>query len=334
MISAPLRTVDGRLVGAWLLLNDAPRSAGTPLEALLRAASPTVASSLALMDEARCGVGKRLTRSLYGHLRSRWLKVSLITAVVLAGFMCLPLRYQLKCDATIEPVLRRFVAAPFESTLQKTLVKPGDLVDKGTPLALLDGLELRMQLAGLEADLKQASKQRDAALAARKTHDAQIARLEMQSLELKIGLLRHRSSQLQIESPTSGIVVSGDLERVEGAPLQVGQTMFEIAPLNNMIVEVAIPESEIAHVRNNLEVQTKIAAYPGHTWSGTINRIHPRSEIRDGESVFVGEVQLQDGEGLLRPGMHGEARIIADRRAWGWILFHRAWNAVQFRLGW
>jgi multidrug resistance efflux pump len=275
-----------------------------------------------------------MSRTLYGHLRSNWLKATLIASVVLAAVMCLPLRYKLKCDATVEPVTRRFVAAPFESTLEKTLVKPGDLVDEGATLALLDGRELRMELAGLEAELKQASKQRDTAMAVRKTAEAQIARLEMENLELKIRVLRHRSEQLRIESPTDGIVVSGDLERVEGAPLTVGQTMFEIAPLNNMIVEVAVPESEIAHVRAQMEVHAKIEAYPGHTWSGKINRIHPRSEIREKDSVFVAEVELQDSDGLLRPGMHGEAKIIADRRAWGWILFHRAWDSLQFKLGW
>jgi biotin carboxyl carrier protein len=334
VISAPLRTVDDRIVGAWLLMDDGQLAESTTIESLLRAGSRTVASSLALVDEARCGLLRRMSRSLYGHLRSKWLKATLIASVVLAAVMCLPLRYKLKCDATVEPVTRRFVAAPFESTLEKTLVKPGDLVDEGATLALLDGRELRMELAGLEAELKQASKQRDTAMAARKTAEAQIARLEMENLELKIRVLRHRSEQLRIESPTDGIVVSGDLERVEGAPLKVGQTMFEIAPLNNMIVEVAVPESEIGHVRNEMEVHAKIEAYPGHTWSGKINRIHPRSEIREQESVFVAEVELQDSAGLLRPGMHGEARIMADRRAWGWILFHRAWHSLQFKLGW
>jgi biotin carboxyl carrier protein len=334
VISAPLRTVDDRLVGAWLLLDDGQLTASTTIEALLRAGSRTVASSLALVDEARCGVLRRLARSWYGHLRSKWLKVTLIASFFLAAVMCLPLRYKLNCDATVEPVTRRFVAAPFESTLEKTLVKPGDLVDQGATLALLDGRELRMELAGLEAELKQASKRRDTAMAARKTAEAQIARLEMDNLELKIRVLRHRSEQLRIESPTEGIVVSGDLERVEGAPLTVGQTMFEIAPLNNMVVEVAVPESEVAHVREGMDVRAKIEAYPGHTWSGQINRIHPRSEIRDKDSVFVAEVELHDADGLLRPGMHGEAKIIADRHAWGWILFHRAWDSLQFKLGW
>lgn len=334
VISVPLRTVDDKLVGAWLILDDGELANSTTIEPLLRAGSRTVASSLALVGEARCGMLRRLSRSFHEHLRAKWLKVTLISAVVLAAVMCLPLRYKLKCAATIEPVSRRFVAAPFESTLEKTLVKPGDVVGEGETLAILDGRELRMEIAGLEAEWKQAGKRRDAALAARKTGEAQIAKLDMENLDLQLSLLRLRSSQLQIDSPMTGIVVTGDLERVEGAPLTVGQTLFEIAPLDQMIIEVAVPQSEVAYVQSGMNVDVKLASYPNRTWTGLVDSIHPRSEIRESESVFIAEVLLNNDDKVLQPGMHGEARIIANRRAWGWILFHRAWDAARMKLGW
>ena len=83
-----------------------------------------------------------------------------------------------------------------------------------------------------------------------------------------------------------------------------------------------------------MDVQVKLTSYPNRNWTGKVERIHPRSEIRESESVFIAEVLLDNEDDVLQPGMHGEARIIANRRAWGWILFHRAWDAVRMKLGW
>jgi multidrug resistance efflux pump len=54
---------------------------------------------------------------------------------------------------------------------------------------------------------------------------------------------------LDIKSPIDGVVISGDLKRAEGAPVAIGQTLYEIAPLDRMVAEVAIPDDEISRVR-------------------------------------------------------------------------------------
>ena len=79
--------------------------------------------------------------------------------------------------------------------------------------------------------------------------EAKLAKLEAQALRLEIDQLDRRVENLDIKSPIDGVVVSGDLKRVEGAPLTVGQSLYEIGPINNMLVEIAIPEREIAHVK-------------------------------------------------------------------------------------
>ena len=53
-----------------------------------------------------------------------------------------------------------------------------------------------------------------------------------------------------------GIVITGDLRKTEGTPLKIGQTMFEIGPLDEMIVEVAVPERDVLHVEPGMDVQS------------------------------------------------------------------------------
>jgi len=231
-------------------------------------------------------------------------------------------------------LLRRFVAAPFEGKLEKSFVEPGDLVAEDQLLAQIDGREIRWELAGVSADFQRAAKQRDGHLAEHAFGEAQLSRLEMQRLELKTRLLQHRTNHLEIRSPVEGIVISGDLKKAEGVPLTVGQTLFEIAPLDRMIVEIGIPEPDIAHVGEGRAVRVVFDAYPDKQWQGVVERVHPASEIKDRRHVFIAELTLQNPFALLRPGMQGRAKITSDRHALGWNLFHKPWERLIFWLGW
>lgn len=248
--------------------------------------------------------------------------------------MLIPTNHSLQCLCKIEPVTCRFMAAPFDGTLEKTFVKPGDLVRIGDLLARMDGREIRWKRAGILADQNQASKKRDAAQANHSYADQQIAQLEMERLALELRLLDHRAENLEISSPVDGMVTSGDLFRVEGAPLSVGQTLFEIAPLEQMIAEVAIADNEIGYASIGQSVEMRIDAYPNQTWQAKLTKIQPRSEIRDATNVFIAEVELDNTEGRLRPGMKGRARVVVGHRAYGWILLHEPIEYLLKKLSW
>jgi multidrug resistance efflux pump len=253
-------------------------------------------------------------------------------AAVLA--LAIPFPHRLHCDCLIEPVTRRFVAAPFDGVLERAFVGPGDVVQKGDLLARLDGREIRWKRAGVAADQNQARKKRDAAQASHDYADMQIAALEMERLELELRLLDHRAENLEIRSPVAGVIASGDLERAEGAALKVGQSLFEIAPLDKMIVEVSVPDEDVSFVTPGLPLRIRLDAYPGMQWQATMTQLHPRSEIRDENNVFIAEAELDNAAGSLRPGMKGRARVEATNRPIGWILFHKPWEFISKKLQW
>ena len=256
---------------------------------------------------------------------SRSKSVVTLNVVALAAQM-LPVPYDVNCDCELQPVTRRFVAAPFEGTLERALVEVGDTVTEGQLLARMDGKEVRWELAGNAAEYERAAKERDAHLADQKFGEAQLARLQMERLGLTTRLLEHRSENLEIRSPIDGIVVSGELKRAEGVRLSLGQTLFEIAPLDRMIVEVEIPESELAHVPPQTDAVIRLEAYPDQRLTGPLKRICPRAELRNKQQVFIGEVELPNDTGQLRPGMRGRVALPAGNSTLGWRLFHRAWN--------
>ncbi len=304
-------------------------SASSPSE---NSISPPATNSKNSWGEIRQALNKLLAESLRQRQAS-W-KTYMAGLAGLIVFLLLPWPHVVKCQVQCEPSTRRFIVAPFESTLLKTHVEVGQLVEADQVLAELDGSNLRSQIASLQAKLSQANQRRDAALANRDASKSEFERLETKHLQEEIDLLQNRERSLQVRSPISGIVVSGDLRKAVGATLTVGQTLFEIGPLNELVAEIAVPEDEIAYVKLALNTRVSLNAIPGQWHASKIERIHPRNEIRDFNSVFIAEANILNGDETVRPGMTGVARIQAGWQTLGWIIFHKPWNALRQTIGW
>lgn len=284
----------------------------------------------------------RAERSPLGRVRDRIQEVTsgqkrrtiLVGTMLLACVLLVPLPYRPACTARLEPTSRRYVVAPFESTLEKTLVQPGDVVYEDQVVARLDGGELRMDLARVKAEREQAIGRYRKALAEDKPTETRYAQLEVDEKTLERDKLASRQERLQIKSPVGGVVLSGELERAEGAALTTGQTLLEIAPLEDLLVEIAVPEDQLRFVQAGRSVSLKLDAFPGRKWNGTIERVRPQAEIRDARNVFIAEVRLQNEEGSLRPGMKGHAKVSGPIRPLAWILFHRPYEAMRQWVGW
>lgn len=272
----------------------------------------------------------KLKRSLGKSVKKK-LSIGLLLAVLA---MLIPMPYRIGADCQLEPVVRRFVAAPYDGILEKSLVESGAIVEKDQLLARMDGRALRIELSGVQADLDAAKKRRDSALAVGDIAQSHIARSEMKRHESQMKLLTGRLANLAVRSPIAGIVVSGDLDKAQGAPLDTGQTLFEVGPLEEMVAEIRIPESEIRLVKQDATVKIKLNAYPFQTFTGKVRRIHTRAEIVSDQNIFVAEVVMDNSDGRLRPGMEGTAKIVSGTYPIGWNLFHKAWEKARYWLIW
>ncbi|HEY6564850.1 MAG TPA: HlyD family efflux transporter periplasmic adaptor subunit [Pirellulaceae bacterium] len=335
VLSIPLRTLDDVLVGALIALG--PRaSLHTPATCnAWKAMAPHLATALDRRRLAEPTRWQRMTRGLLGQ-RSGWSRTRMVLALLgsAMALMAVPVPYRIATDCLAEPTLRRFVVAPYDGRLNKSLVETGDLVEEGDVLAMMDDRELRFELEGRIVERSRAAKERDTATADHDTSAAQLAELERETHDVQIKLLREREKNLAIESPLAGVVLKGDLEDAEGAPVTVGQALYEIAPLETLTLELAIPAEDIAWIQEQQPVTARLDGYHGRRIAGTIARIHPRAEIRENHHVFIADVTLPNTRGDLRPGMHGKARIHAGFRALGWIWWHKAWHRVRIVMGW
>lgn len=276
---------------------------------------------------------KRKMLLVVGQCRQK-ARIYLGAILAFVSVCLLPWPHAIRCKVVCEPVMRRYVAAPFDARLLQSHVVVGQQVKQGDLLATLDGGELRSQLASVRARLAQAEQRELSALSSGDHSKSGLERLEVEHLRREAELLERRHARLEIRSPIDGVVVTGDLERAEGAPLAVGDSLFEIASLEQLIAEVAVPEEDITLVKNGMPVFIAVDAMPGSRFESVLQRIHLRSEIRDSASVFIAEAELDNNDNVLRPGMNANASIDAGYRAIGWQLFRRPYNAARQWIGW
>lgn len=334
LLSAPLQVADNTPVGAILLMGRRTVLHRPAQIHALKALAPHLAGALDTCRKAEPNRWQRIWRETLGKSgqpRRRWMVIGVALMCVAVPMCPWPHRIREKC--TLEPTVRRFLVAPYDGILQSSFSRPGDLVKVGQTLARMDDRELRWELSSTIAERGRAAKERDVAMADNDTSETQLAALEMERLDLKIELLKHRERTLDITSPIDGVVLRGDLDDAEGAPVKTGQSLFEVAPLEKVKLELSVSEEELRYVRAGMKVTARLEGIQHDTVQGTVNTVFPRSEIRDGKNVFVAEVELQNPQQSLRPGMSGHARVHSGIKPLGWIWLHKAWHRLRNWIG-
>ncbi|HQZ26636.1 MAG TPA: HlyD family efflux transporter periplasmic adaptor subunit [Verrucomicrobiales bacterium] len=328
----PLIDAQGKTRGAWLFLWKEEPDDLVEKESLLRAATPEVAPLLSLLYRAKPGAAIGGIKRLWirGTLTQRHLAVAVGVAALIG--LLVPFPYPVKAKCELQPVVRRVIASPFDGTLRQSFVRAGEVVTRDQILAEMDGREIRSQLSEALAQRERATKESDHALSQGHIAEARISALEAEGLDYHIELLKYRQDHLEVRSPIDGLVLRGDLERSEGAPLRVGDTLYEVGPLDRLVAEVAVPASEISLVEIGAKVDLKLESRVNLTVESTILRIAPKSEWLDEANVFLCEAEIENPENQLRAGLKGKAKVAGPRRPLIWNLCRDGWLALRYRL--
>ncbi len=323
---------DGDVRGVLLVLDDAVDPSVT--DRLLDVLRFPILSKLQSIERSTPGRLQRWTRNVANATTGFRAKLALYASIVIAGLLCFPVQYQVRCDCELQPVSRRYIASPIDGPLEKSYVRPGDRVNQGDLIASIDAQEIEYKLAGLRAELSGITQQRNRHVVKHDFASSKISELESERLSLEMDLLEYHRGNLEIRSPIDGVVVSGDHHESIGTPLKQGETLFEIAPLGEMMIEVAVDEREFPYVDAEMPVNVSLLALPGHAIQGTIQRVHPQAELKNHQNVFIAESKIEDPENLMRPGMRGYAWVQSDPHPLGWVLFHRLYASLRSMVGW
>ena len=333
-ISIPMYSTDESPLGSILISTEPEKLRQPAFDEYLQNLLPLLARHIEVATRANRSLPRIAIQESMNLVSGRLFRVIALALFAVAVLMMVPIPYKIGCDCELQPVMRRYIAAPHDGLLQRSLVKNGEIVRKDQIVAELDGRQLRIELAGLEAEHEGARKKRNSARAVADYAQAQIAASEVSRLSARIQLVNEKLKNLDIRSPIDGIVIVGDLEKAEKAPVEMGQTLFEVAPLQAMVAEIAIPESEIPYAKPGMPVRVKLNAFPFESWDGEIEKIHSRAEVLNSENVFIAEVRLANRNLKLKPGMKGSAKIRSGNNPVGWNLFHHAYEKLRYWMIW
>ncbi len=147
------------------------------------------------------------------------------------------------------------------------------------------------------------------------------ARAEIHTARAVLESSRVEVERTDLVSPIAGRVVGPGLETLEGRFLEAGRRdlLLEVQDGRTLVAEIVVPEEDLAGVSVGSEVAVAVWAFHDRTFSGRIASIAPVAGAQTGPRSVRVATEIPNGDGLLKPGMTGYAKIAVGRRP-GWYL--------------
>jgi RND family efflux transporter MFP subunit len=230
--------------------------------------------------------------------------------------------YRVAASATLEGSVQRAVVAPLNGYIATATSRAGDLVKAGDVMGTLEDKDLKLEQVKLLGQREQVQKEYRNALAERDRAQIRVLSARITQTEAQLELLREQLSRTQLSAPISGVIVKGDLSQSLGSPVEQGEVLFEIAPLDEYRIILHVDERDIMDVAEGQQGQLALTAMAGETLPFSVSRITPVSSQEQGTNTFRVEAKLQESSQQLRPGMEGTGKISIGQRRLIWIWTH------------
>lgn len=246
-------------------------------------------------------------------------------AVLLLVATLLPVEYRISAPAVVEGAVQRSAVAPFDGFLRDAPARAGDTVKAGQVLARLEDRELRLERVRWETELEMAQRKEREAMAQSDRVNQRLAAAQANQARAQLDLTLSKLARVELTAPFDAIVVKGDLSQQLGAPLEMGKTLFELAPLASWRVMLKVDERDVARVQPGQGGELVLTGAPGQRWQFTVKSVTPVSVVEEGRNYFRAEAQLasSDAAAKLRPNMEGVAKVAVGERSLLWVWTHR-----------
>lgn len=256
---------------------------------------------------------------------------------VVARSGTLPLEERLSgvVKAQNQVAIRPEINAPVTAVL----VRSGDAVERGQALVRLEVDTLRDQLRQAEAALRLAQAQAREAQARVAELEAQVSRTRALAEQQLVSRMRVETQEAQLDAaeaaaaqaearveqaratvqerrtamskavvraPVAGRV--GQRNAEVGMLVDPGTLLFMIGNLEQVRVEVPLTEAMLRHIEEGLPVRLSSESLDGEPLRAELSRISPFLE--EGSFSTVGEIDVDNRDGRLRPGMFLTADIL------------------------
>ena len=287
----------------------------TPFLALKRDQERGILSKLA--DSCADGLG-----ALFGFRHLRTKLIATMVAVFFISISMVEANFRVTADAVLEGEVQRVVAAPISGYLLSSAVRAGDTIRQGEVMASLNDAELKLELTKLNGRLQKSRREYREALSARDLVQVRVIKEQINQAKAEIELVDQQLASINLTAPFDGVVIEGDLSQMLGSPVERGDTLFKIAPLEGYRIILKVDERDISYVEAGQAGSLTLSSLSKWDLPLKVERIISVAKAEDGANIFRVEASLPDAPAALRPGMEGIGKINAGRERLVWIWTH------------
>ncbi|MEO3715235.1 efflux RND transporter periplasmic adaptor subunit [Roseateles flavus] len=234
-------------------------------------------------------------------------------------------------NGSLQPVSTVTVGTPVSGTVAQRLVDFNDKVVKGQVLARLDSAnfearerQARAQLASAEARLAfaEGTLRRNEALAAQgfistpqrdqSLREAEAARADRELARAQLDAARTDLNNSIIRAPVDGVVIkrSIDVGQTVAASFQTPELFLIARDLNEMVIQANVSEADVGQIREGQKVRFLVDAFPSREFEGSVQQFRLNPTNTQGVVTYTVIVNVSNPEGLLKPGMTAQTRIV------------------------
>jgi HlyD family secretion protein len=250
-------------------------------------------------------------------------------------------------SGTIEPRQEIEIKPRIAGILRSVAVEPGAVIKKGDLIGEvqvvpdvmnLNEAELRLESAKVNAERARRELERGEALGKngaaalgeldKLRSDDSIARRELEAAERRVRLVRegiagkaqrNAGASTRIESTIDGTVLQVPVRPgssvINANPFNPGTTVASVANMNDLIFRGLVDESDVGDLKPGMPVEIVVSALKDRKFEGTLERIAPKSQVKDGTIEFEIEAAFHPtGAALVRAGYSANANIVLARR--------------------
>lgn len=235
-----------------------------------------------------------------------------------------PLDTELALPGSVQALNQATVRSKLSAEVRRVLVREGETVTAGQPVAEFDTTQLRAQLAERQATYESARaqlantervRQANAALvkqnfisqnafdSADSNHQAQLATVAAARAALEQTLIMMNDAT--VRSPIAGVVAKRHVQ--PGEKVGYDAPLLAVVDLSRLEVQAQAPVSDVPLLARGQAAAIEIEGLPGRRFEGTVERINPSTE--PGTRMVNLYVSLPNEGSLLKAGMFARVYV-------------------------
>ncbi len=119
--------------------------------------------------------------------------------------------------------------------------------------------------------------------------------------------LEHINSGSPLLAPKSGVVIKKNV--TVGDVVNPSEILYVVADLSQVWLDIAVYDKDIEKIKEGQTIHFRSDSIPGTLFTGTISYIQPA--VGDTAKTFLARAVLPNPQLILKPGMFGQAEIMA-----------------------